>query len=83
MEMFTDYEDHGGMRKLPTYKGYTVDVYLRQFRKIERGQPWEIFCFSSDKGDQLLAELIRILPKNHPLNRQIMSIVLGDDWPRR
>ena len=45
------------VRKLPTFKGYTVDHRLRQFRIIERGKPWEFIEFESDQGQQLLKEL--------------------------
>ena len=47
---------------LPTYKDYTVDFRLRQFRRCEGG--WEhhgeieFIDFRSEEGEQLLAEML-------------------------
>ena len=47
---------------LPTYKDYTVDYRLRQFRRCEGG--WEnhglieFIDFRSEQGEQLLAEML-------------------------
>jgi len=49
-------------RKLPEFKGYTVDERLREFRKVTRndGEPSiEYVPFLSEKGAQLLKEIIR------------------------
>ncbi len=46
------------MRKLPTFKGYTVDERLGEFRKVEFGKPLQFVPFSSVKGQKLLAEYI-------------------------
>jgi hypothetical protein len=45
------------VRKLPTFKGYTVDMRLREFRKFELGQMGEIIDFDSDHGRELIEEL--------------------------
>lgn len=48
--------------KLQTYKEYTVDYRLKQFRACEGG--WEshgmieFIDFDSDKGDKILCEMI-------------------------
>ena len=48
--------------KLPTYKEYTVDYRLKQFRKCEGG--WEnlgpitFIDFKSEEGDKLLCEML-------------------------
>ncbi len=57
------------MRKLPTYKGYTVDERLKEFRKIEYGKLPEFLSFESTKGQQLLGgykrqKSLRLLPKD-------------------
>lgn len=44
------------MRKLPIFKGYTVDERLGEFRKLEYGKEIEYIPFSSEKGKLLLAE---------------------------
>ena len=52
--------------KLQTYKGYTVDYRLRQFRKVatknggvDFTKPIQFLDFDSYQGDELLAEMIR------------------------
>ena len=45
------------VRKLPTFKGYTVDVRLREFRKFETGHLPEFIAFDSDQGRELIEEL--------------------------
>jgi hypothetical protein len=45
------------VRQLPTFKGYTVDVRTRQFRKAELGQPLEFVDFTSEKGMDLILEM--------------------------
>jgi len=48
---------------LPTYKGYTVDYRLKQFRGCKGG--WEnhglieFIDFDSEKGDRLLTKMIK------------------------
>ena len=37
-------------RELPTFKGYTVDTRLKQFRKMILGQMPEFIEFDSPKG---------------------------------
>lgn len=65
---FTDYEYlEGGGRKLPTYKGYVLDMRLWEFRKIEQGQPWEFISFDLPEGEELLDELFDRLPEGHIL----------------
>lgn len=60
-------------RKLPTYRGYTVDVRLKEFRWLEYGKRWEIIRFDSPKGDVLLAKFIATLNPNIPEERQFLS----------
>jgi hypothetical protein len=47
-------------KKLPTFKGYTVDIKLKQFRKI-RGKSIVFTDFSSKEGDELLTEYVETL----------------------
>lgn len=45
---------------LPTYKNYYVDYRLKQFRSCaDFPAPIEFLDFDSEKGDELLAEMIR------------------------
>lgn len=51
----------GGVRKLKTFKGYTVDLRLQQFRKIVYdetfGERLDFIEFTSAKGQKLLAQI--------------------------
>lgn len=42
------------IRILPTIKGYTVDMRLKEFRKAIWGQELEFIPFTSTKGRKLL-----------------------------
>jgi hypothetical protein len=44
---------------LPTFKGYTVDARLGQFRKVFKSGAIEFLDFDSDKGDRLLVQYIK------------------------
>lgn len=45
------------VKKLPEFKGYTVDEQLKQFRKVDRGKPSIDFVdFDSEEGQELLAQ---------------------------
>lgn len=43
--------------KLPTFRGYTVDERLREFRKMELGQPHETIPFDSPEGREMLQQM--------------------------
>lgn len=42
-----------GIRELQTFKGYTVDFKLREFRKVRRDGELKFIDFDSPKGRQL------------------------------
>ncbi len=46
---------------LPTFKGYTIDIRLKQFRKIRQGAKIRFIDFDSPKGDKLLAKYVETL----------------------
>jgi hypothetical protein len=53
-------EEEGGVRRLKTFKGYTVDLRLQQFRRViqhEEGPSLETIDFASPKGRALLAQM--------------------------
>lgn len=51
-------EEIKGVRKLKEFNGYTVDLRLQQFRKVEYGLPSIDFIeFDSPEGQKLLQEM--------------------------
>jgi hypothetical protein len=48
---------HMSVTILPTFKGYTVDVKLREFRRAIPDVTLDFIAFSSPKGKELLEEL--------------------------
>jgi hypothetical protein len=45
------------VRRLPVFRGYTVDRRLREFRRIEFGEVPEFVPFDSEKGRKVMAEM--------------------------
>lgn len=43
--------------ELPTFKGYTIDPRLKQFRKVIPQESIEFIDFDSKKGQELLSEM--------------------------
>ena len=45
--------------ELPTFKGYTIDARLRQFRKVIQGEnpKIEFIDFKSEEGRELIEEM--------------------------
>jgi len=60
---------------LPIFKGYTVDVRLKEFRKVEQNKRLEFVRFNSAKGDKLLAGFIKTLDiKTKKDNETLLAI---------
>ena len=45
------------LKKLPTFRGYTVDNKLGQFRKAEAGKLPEFIEFKSERGQEVMKQL--------------------------
>ena len=45
--------------ELPTFRGFTVDARLREFRLADRGKGLEFIPFDSERGSGLLDEMRR------------------------
>ena len=50
-------EEINGVRKLKEFQGYTVDLRLQEFRKMEYGKQPQFIEFASPKGKKLLAQM--------------------------
>jgi hypothetical protein len=46
-------------RRLPEFKGYTIDFRLREFRKVVYGKSIQFIDFESEKGMKLLQKMER------------------------
>ena len=62
------------MRALPVFRGYTVDVRLRQFRRVS-SEGIEFLDFGSEQGDGLLDEYIDTLHRDSAEFRTIAHYV--------
>jgi len=61
---------------LPVFKGYTVDVRLRQFRKANLDSGLEFVDFESPQGDDLLEEYLGTLDENSAEFKEIAAYLL-------
>ena len=51
--------------RLKSFKGYTVDFRLRQFRKVNKNKDLiEFINFNSNKGEKLLKEYRKFISEN-------------------
>ncbi|MFC1712836.1 hypothetical protein ACFL6S_04155 [Candidatus Poribacteria bacterium] len=66
-----------GVRVLPIFRGYTVDVRLRQFRKADRRTGIEFIDFDSPEGDSLIAEYIEGLDITTDEGKEILHRIVG------
>jgi len=57
------------IRVLPVFKGYTVDVRLGEFRKIEMDKLPEFVPFTTKKGAKLFWEFYQTKAGRKELNR--------------
>lgn len=57
------------IRTLPVFNGYTVDMRLQEFRKIELDKLPEFIPFLSDKGAKLFYEFRQTEEGRKELNR--------------
>jgi len=60
-------------KKLPTFKGYTIDLRLKEFRRV-KGKSINFISFNSGKGEKLLSSYIKSLnPKSKEFKELIKS----------
>ena len=61
------------MKQLPVFKGYTVDVRLKQFRKVSPNRQITFVDFKTEQGDKLLSQYIASLDVNNPEHKEILT----------
>lgn len=60
------------MKKLFNFNGYTVDLRLKQFRKV-KDKNIEFIEFDSEKGEHILCELLDCLDLNKSEHKSIFE----------
>jgi hypothetical protein len=61
---------------LPTYQGWTVDVRLREFRKV-RQDGLHFLPFNTTEGDDLLGRFINAIDTNTTEGHDLLLTILG------
>lgn len=59
--------------KLPIFKGYTVDVRLKEFRQATPDYSLGFISFDSPQGEALLEDFIETLDPNTPEGFRLLS----------
>lgn len=67
------------IRKLPTFKGYTIDMRLQEFRKVPRTRIPEFLPFLSQKGIMLFSEYAKTKKGQKELKRYYANLVEEND----
>lgn len=62
---------------LPTFKGYTVDIRLKEFRKPDPDWGFEFVPFDSPKGDELLEGFIETINADTNEGRAMLIKIWG------
>ena len=60
------------IRQLPTFKGYTVDVRLKQFRRVDALWGMEFIDFDTPQGEALLEELVGLINAETQEGRELL-----------
>ncbi len=60
---------------LPVFKGYTVDVRLKEFRKIDPHRGMRFVRFNSPLGDKLLEGFIETLDADTTEGRELLTAI--------
>ena len=64
------------VKQLPMFKGFTVDVRLRQFRKANSDTGIVFVDFDSELGDALLAKLVDSIDAGSEEGRSFLGSLL-------
>ena len=60
------------MNILPKFEGYTVDIRLKEFRRVNLHQGFEFIPFDSLKGDMLLEGFIEAINADTNEGREML-----------
>jgi len=62
---------------LPMFKGYTIDIRLKQFRKVGPELKIDFIDFDSPEGDILLAEFVGSLKAKKESDRKNLIEIIN------
>ena len=62
---------------LPTFEGYTVDIRLKEFRKVDPQKGLEFIPFDSLQGDRLLEGFIETINADTSEGREMLINIGG------
>ena len=62
---------------LPTFEGYTVDIRLKEFRKVDPHLGMEFVPFDSHEGDRLLDGFIETINADTNEGRKMLINIWG------
>ena len=65
------------IRQLPTFKGYTIDARLREFRKGNSQEGLKFIPFDSPAGDRLLEGFLKTINADTKEGRDIVINIWG------
>jgi len=65
------------VKQLPSVKGWTMDVRLKQFRKVDPQKGIVFVDFKSAEGDSLLGEAISKLDMKKKEDKDLLSDIWG------
>jgi hypothetical protein len=65
------------IRQLPTFKSYTVDIRLKEFRKVDPQKGLEFIPFDSPRGDKLLNGFIKTINADTNEGREMLINIWG------
>lgn len=60
------------IRQLPTFKGYTIDARLKEFRKVDPLWGMEFIRFDTPEGEALLEKLVESINANTQEGRELL-----------
>jgi hypothetical protein len=71
------FQEQKMIRELPVFRGWTLDVRLAQFRRINsETSELEFLDFASEEGDALLADYIATLDSTSEIFTSIMQRII-------
>jgi len=60
------------VKRLPVFDGYTIDVRLKQFRRVSSHNGIEFVDFDSPKGDLLLERFVKTIDASTDAGRKLL-----------